>query len=153
MVPALAPLAGLIGTWEGPATAITQTGPVEVWQTEVVRAELGGALIVVEGTGRAMGEDGEPGEVVFNAFGVFSVDVQSGTVWMDAFTQEGRHTRVSPEMVDGGFDWGLDIENGPTVRYQMRLDAEGRWVETGRVSMDGGTTWLDSFSMILTRVE
>ena len=153
LTPALAPLAGLLGRWDGPATAMTQSGPVELWQTEEVRAEIGGALIVVEGTGRQMGEDGTPGEVVFNAFGVFSVDAQTGTVWMDAFTQEGRHTRVAPDVLQDGFDWGIDVEAGPTMRYQMRFDDEGRWTETGRVSMDGGETWFDSFSMTLSRVE
>ena len=151
--PALAPLAGLLGTWEGPATAMTQAGPQELWQTEEVRTELGGRLVVVEGTGRERGEDGALGEVVFNAFGIFSVDAQTGTVYFDAFTMEGRHTRVAPAFVEGGFDWGMDVENGPLVRYQMRFDEAGRWVETGRVSMDTGGTWMDFFEMTLDRVE
>ena len=151
--PALAPLTGLLGDWEGRARAMTPAGPKEMIQTERVRAELGGAILVVEGTGREIGEDGEPGAVVFNAFGIFSVDAATGTVYFDAFTQEGRHVRVQPELLADGFDWGMQPENGPLVEYQMRFDAEGRWVETGRVSMDGGTTWLDSFEMTLNRVE
>ncbi|MEL6617118.1 MAG: hypothetical protein AAFQ43_15360 [Bacteroidota bacterium] len=151
--PALAPLAGLIGDWEGQARAMTPTGPKEMIQTERVRPELGGAILIVEGTGREIGEDGEPGAVVFNAFGIFSVDTATGTVYLDAFTQEGRHVRVAPTLLDDGFDWGLQPDLGPTIEYQMRFDEDGRWVETGRASMDGGATWFDSFSMTLTRME
>ena len=148
--PALAPLAGLIGQWEGEARAQTQTGPKVMIQTEDVRAELGGQIILVEGMGREMGEDGE---VVFNAFGVFSVDAQTGEVWFDAFTHEGRHTRVQPTFTEDGFEWGLEPEMGPKIHYTMRFDEQGRWVETGRVSMDGGENWLDFFEMTLSRVD
>ncbi len=147
--PALVPFARLIGDWEGPATQRTQRGPVEMIQTERVRVELGGALLTVEGTGREVGPDGAPGDVAFHAFGVFSVDAATGTVWLDTFTQEGRHVRVQPTAVADGFDWGFDVENGPRVRYEMRFDDAGRWTEHGRVSLDGGTTWLDTFEMAL----
>lgn len=146
--PALAPYARLVGQWEGPATATNPGGRMEMTQTEEVRVELGGNLVVVEGTGR----DAE-GEVVFNAFGVFSVDGATGEVWFDAFTQEGRHTRVQPTATDDGFEWSLQPEAGPMIHYTMRFDDEGRWVETGRVSMDGGTNWIDFFEMTLDPVE
>ena len=150
---ALVPLAALVGQWEGTAVATTPQGRVELIQTEDVRLELGGALIVVEGTGREVGPGGEPGEVVFNAHGVFSVDGATGEVWLDAFTMENRHTRVQPTITEDGFEWELRPENGPIIHYTMRFDEDGRWVETGKVSMDGGSSWIDFFEMTLARVD
>ena len=152
--PSLQPLAGLLGDWAGPAEAMTPTGPQRLHQTEAVRTELSGNLIVVEGLGRRLAADGRVGdEIAFNAFGVFSVDAATGDVYLDAFTQEGRHTRVQPTIVEGGFDWSITPENGPRIEYQMRFDEAGRWVETGRMTFDGGATWRPFFEMTLARVE
>lgn len=146
--PPLLPLARLAGEWEGEAEVLMPTGRrITLRQHERVVPRLGGAVLVVEGTGR-----GESGEVEFNALGVFSVDAATGTVYLDAFTREGRHTRVAPTLLDDGFDWQVTPEAGPRLRYQMRFDDAGRWVETGEVSLDGGATWLPTFSMTLTRV-
>ena len=151
--PSLQPLAGLLGDWAGTAEAMTPSGPQRLHQTEAVRVELGGNLLVVEGLGRRLGDDGEAGEIVFNAFGVFSVDAATGEGWFDAFTQEGRHTRVQPVVVQNGFDWSIEPENGPRIEYQMRFDDAGRWIETGRMTFDDGATWRPFFEMTLARVE
>ena len=42
---------------------------------------------------------------------------------------------------------------GLRIEYQTRFDAEGRWVETGRMTFDDGATWRPFFEMTLTRVE
>ena len=152
LAPALQPFAGLLGDWAGPATQQTPSGPVEVLQTETVRVGLDGAIMTVEGLGRRV-DEGEPGEVAFHAFGVFSADAETGEVWLDTWTREGRHVRVQPVPVEGGFDWGFDVsEGGPRVDYQMRFDEAGRWTETGRVTLPGGRV-MDIFEMALDRVE
>ncbi|MEO0557610.1 MAG: hypothetical protein AAF170_05430 [Bacteroidota bacterium] len=150
--PSLEPFAMMIGQWEGRAEARMPQGAMVMQQTEDVRVELGGNLIVIEGMGRQLDADGEPGEVVFNAYGILSVDAQTGTAYLDAFTMEGRHTRVAPVVTEDGFEWSITPEQGPRIHYVMRLDEEGRWVETGQVSLDGGTTWMPFFEMTLERV-
>jgi len=149
---ALAPFARLVGTWEGTAEALTPSGPLTLRQTEQVRPELEGHLLVVEGTGRYLDDAPEPGEIGFHAFGVFSVDAATDTVFYDAFTREGRHTRVQPVVTEDGFEWSITPEQGPVIHYVMRIDAEGRWVETGEMSFDGGATWRPFFEMTLSRV-
>lgn len=149
--PALEPFAMMVGQWEGRAEARTPQGVQVMRQTEDVRVELGGNLMVVEGMGRRLDADGEPGEIAFNAYGILSVDAQSGTVYLDAFTMEGRHTRVAPVVTDDGFEWSITPEQGPRIHYVMRIDDQGRWVETGEVSLDGGTTWMPFFEMTLER--
>ena len=150
--PALAPFAGLVGQWQGEARARGRDGETVLIQTEDVRVGLGGAILTVEGRGRAVGEDGAPGETLFNAHGVFSVDGETGAVYLDAFTHENRHTRVRPTPVDGGFDWGIEPENDPRIAYAMRFDEAGRWTEAGRMTFDDGATWIPFFEMTLERV-
>ena len=151
--PALAPFAGLIGQWRGEARATGRDGETVLLQTEDVRVGLGGAILTVEGRGRALGDGGAAGETLFHAHGVFSVDGETGTVYLDAFTKENRHTRVQPAPVDGGFDWSIEPESGPRIANTMRFDEAGRWTETGRMTFDGGATWIPFFEMTLERVE
>lgn len=150
--PALEPFARLVGQWEGPAEARSAQGVLAMHQTEDVRVALGGNLILIEGLGRRLDADGAPGETAFNAHGVFSVEAETGTVYLDAFTAEGRHTRVVPVATEDGFEWSITPEAGPQIHYVMRFDESGRWVETGRVSLDGGATWTPFFEMTLERV-
>jgi hypothetical protein len=142
----------MIGQWEGSAEARTPQGLAAMRQTEDVRVELGGNLMVVEGIGRRLEAEGEPGEIAFNAYGVLSVDAQSGVVYLDAFTMEGRHTRVAPGVTEDGFEWSITPEQGPRIHYVMRMDEAGRWIETGEVSLDGGGSWMPFFEMTLERV-
>ena len=149
---ALAPYAGLVGDWSGTARQSTPAGPVEMQQTERVRVGLGGAILTVEGIGRHLAADGTPGEIVFHALGVFSVD-DAGAVWLDTRTRKNQHVRLQPEPVGNGFDWGFEVsEGGPVVAYEMRFDDAGRWVETGRVTLPSSQTF-DTFEMTLGRVD
>ena len=151
--PSLEPFAMMIGQWEGTAEARTPQGLMTMQQTENVRVELGGNLIVVEGMGRQLDAEGEPGEVVFNAYGILSVDAETGAVYLDAFTKENRHKRVQPTVTEDGFEWSITPEQGPRMHYVMRMDEQGRWTETGEVSLDGGTTWMPFFEMTLERID
>ncbi|WP_412060759.1 hypothetical protein [Rubrivirga sp. IMCC45206] len=149
--PALAPYAALIGDWAGPADLMTPSGPLSLHHTQTVRSDLEGHLLVVEGVSRAVGDDGAPGDISAGTLGVLSVN--AATVYLDAFTMDDRHARVAPTPVEGGYDWTFEPGGQALVTYQMRFDDEGRWVETGRVSLDGGTSWQPFFEMTLSRVE
>jgi hypothetical protein len=129
----LRPFAFLVGRWEGPAWAMTPQGERDaLHQTEVVRPLASGRLLLIEGTGR---EGGPDGEVVFQAVAVLSYDAETGRVYVDAFN-DGRHVRTEAVPQAGGFDWGFEA-GGRRVRYAMRLE-DGRWHETGYVVLDGG---------------
>lgn len=149
--PILEPFAVLLGQWEGEAWYMTENGErVSLHQTEVVEPRLSGRLLTVEGTGRALDAAGQPGPVVFNAFGLFSYDIATDTVYLDAFTADGRHIRTEPVVTDTGYEWHIDAD-GRLVRYVMVLDDADRWIETGEVSLDGSTTWIPFFGMTLER--
>ncbi len=144
------PYAFLVGQWEGPAWYMRPDGQrVDVMQTEDVYSAARGHVIVVQGAGYLQQADGSAGDEAFSAFGVLSYDPATSTHFVDAFN-EGRHIRTEARKTDDGFEWGFEA-GGRTVNYVMRLDDEGRWVETGSVLI-GPDRWVEFVSMTLSRV-
>jgi hypothetical protein len=144
------PFEFLVGQWEGPAWYMAPNGErVDVIQTEDVFPAAGGHVLVVQGTGYLRQADGTPGEVAFEAFGVLSYDPATRTHYVDAF-RDGQHIRTEATPIESGFDWGFEAQ-GRRVRYEMRRDAEGRWVETGHV-MVAPERWVPFVEMTLGRV-
>ncbi|HLA64338.1 MAG TPA: hypothetical protein VK610_07905 [Rhodothermales bacterium] len=129
----LQPFAHLVGEWEGPAWYLGRDGArVPLRQHESVQPLLGGHLLLVQGTGRAVDADGGAGEVVFQAVGVISYDAEAGRHYFDAY-HDGSHLRTELTPTEGGgFTWSIEAGARP-IRYVMRLDEAGRWVETGYV--------------------
>lgn len=122
----------LVGQWEGPAWYMRHDGQrVDVIQTEDVYTGAGGHVLVIQGAGFLRQADGTGGEAAFNAFGVLSYDPATETHYVDAFN-DGRHIRTEVRKTDDGFEWGFEA-GGRTVNYVVRIDDEGRWVETGSV--------------------
>lgn len=145
----LQPFAFLVGEWEGPAWRLTPSGTRDHFhQTEVVRPAAGGRVLVIEGTGREVDADGTPGAVVFEAFAVISYDPATRQHYVDAFS-DGRHIRTEVTPTDGGLEWGFEA-GGRRVRYVMRLDEAGRWVETGHVML-GPEQWVPFVELTVER--
>ncbi|NNF58606.1 MAG: hypothetical protein HKN04_10220 [Rhodothermaceae bacterium] len=129
----LEPFAFLVGQWAGPAWHMTPSGERQsIYQTEHVQPMLSGTILLIEGTGR---EDGPEGGIVFQALGILSYDEAMDQYYLDAF-RDGRHIRAEVDPVEGGFDWGFEVE-GRQIRYAMRL-ADGRWTENGHVTLPDG---------------
>lgn len=143
---AMAPMAWIIGDWEGEATIRMGNGePETVAMVETAEYLLDGQVLTFKGVGRV------DGEIVHHAFATISFDALEDAFTMRSFTAEGMHS--DPEVVideDGALTWTLVAPMG-TMRYVIRQDDGGRWVETGAFSRDG-ETFNDFFKMVLTRV-
>jgi hypothetical protein len=145
----LQPFAFLLGSWEGPAWRMTPSGTRDaLHQTEVVRPGAGGHVLVVEGTGRSVDASGTPGAVVYEALGVISYDPATERHYVDAFT-DGRHVRTEVTPTADGLEWGFDA-GGRRVRYVVRIDEAGRWVETGHVML-GPDRWVPFVELTVER--
>jgi hypothetical protein len=125
---AMKKLAFLVGKWSGGAT--TSRGPnetVKVKQTEDVQFKLGGLLLLIEGTGR----NPDNAEVMFNALATISYDEAAKAYRFRAYN-DGRYLDTDLKVPENGFEWGYKA--GPAdVRFVMRLNDKGEWVETGDV--------------------
>lgn len=141
----------LAGDWEGTAKFDAGRGmdaAVTIRQSEAVRMKLGGRVLLVEGTGRAAGPDGEE-RVVFEALATVGYDPKSKAYTMRAFGPEGT---VDPK-VDVGENrmvWSF-AAGGMQIRYTIHLDEKGRWIEVGERSSDEGKTWTKFIEMELEK--
>lgn len=127
---AMKKLAFLVGTWSGDAGVVRGPGePLKVRQTEDVKYKLNGLLLLIEGTGR----NPDTGDAVFNALAIISYDDTAGVYHFRAFN-DGRYLDTELKVSEKGFEWGYKA--GPAaVRFVMRLNEKGEWVETGDISM------------------
>ena len=129
----LEPFAFMVGRWAGPAWFMTPNGERQAaYQTERVQPMLDGTILLIEGTGR---EGGPDGEIVFQAVGILSHDADTGLYYLDAF-RDGRHVRAEIISVENGAEWGFEAD-GRQIHNVMRLE-DGRWHETGTVILGSG---------------
>lgn len=141
---AMAPFQWMVGKWRGKATQRGPGGVIELIQTERAGPMLDGSVMVVEGRGY----DPATGETEFNAIGVVSYDAESDGYTLRAHAN-GRYGEFPITLVEGGFDWSM--QQGPaTIRYEAR-GGEGKWTETGYVTMPGRDE-VQFFRMDLERI-
>ncbi len=150
--PQLALFTKLVGEWEGEATAVMGPGAKHVLrQTERVEAVAGGTAFAVRGRGYEKMPNGSE-QVTFDAFAVIFLDHDHATPRMRAHSMQGGNY-VDPDFTlrADGYTWSMRDPRAGLVKYEMHIDAEGRWVETGAVSRDDGATWMPIFEMKLKR--
>jgi hypothetical protein len=128
---AMKKLSFLVGEWQGESW--TQMGPDKRTSkgTEIVQSKLGGLLLVIDGRF----ESG--GQVAHNAYGVLSYDPRAERYRFNAYTTNGQMADAKVELKEGGFDWSFQPNPGITIRYEMRLNDTGEWVEKGYFVRDG----------------
>lgn len=124
---AMKKLAFMVGKWSGEATNRRGQSEVKVKQTEDVQFKLGGLVLVIEGTGR----NPDTGDVVFNALATIAYDEAAKVYHFRAYN-DGRYLDTELKVPENGFEWGY--KSGPAdIRFVMRLNDKGEWVETGDV--------------------
>lgn len=141
----LAPLAKLVGSWEGKGWALQRNGREEFGSTETVTSELDGTVLMVRGVHR----DAKDGHVVHNALGLIAYDQAAQRPSFRTYLASGATGDYAMTITDKGFDWAIDT---PVVkmRYTASITAD-RWIETGERSLDGGKSWTPFFAMELTK--
>lgn len=141
---AIAKLDFMVGEWAGEGSMLTPGGRFEFRQTESVRTNLDGAILLIDGRGYAQAAppDAAP---VFSAFAVISFDEAKGAFAFRSYAS-GHYGDFAARLAeDGAFEW-----TAPTMRYVLRIDDKGRWVETGERRNEKGE-WTPFFEMTLTK--
>ena len=107
---AMQKLAFLVGRWEGDATLLQapENSPMRtVRQSEDVRFKIRNSVLLVEGTGRLPGANGEPGRVVFEALATITWDPAAKAYSMRAFTERG-FVNPTIEVKDEEITWSFE---------------------------------------------
>jgi hypothetical protein len=147
-VEAMKKFAFLAGDWKGEGWVEMAPGQRhEYEQTERVEFRQRGTIISIVGQGK----DKATGELGHDAFAVLSFDPAKGQYTMTSWAYPGRRGSFEIKPEGEGFAWGM--KNGPaTIRYRMKLSAEGVWHETGEMTVDG-QTWRQFLEFKVRRVK
>lgn len=145
---AMKKFAFLAGDWKGEGWVEMAPGQRhEYEQTERVEFRQRGTIISIVGQGK----DKATGELGHDAFAVLSFDPAKGQYTMTSWAYPGRRGSFEIKPEGEGFAWGM--KNGPaTIRYRMKLSAEGVWHETGEMTVDG-QTWRQFLEFKVRRVK
>jgi len=127
----MAPLAGMIGNWEGEASATTGPGQTQkARQTEEIISAANGTVLQVRGTGR----DPSTGAIIYEAAGTIWFDIESGRIRMRTHNN-GRSIEPEVEVRPDTIVWGFAVPGG-RVRYTTAFTAD-TWHEVGEFVREG----------------
>ncbi|MBX9929373.1 MAG: hypothetical protein K2X99_10715 [Gemmatimonadaceae bacterium] len=114
---ALAPIASIVGEWEGDATVTAGPGRVvRVRQREEISWGASGTMLFIRGTGRST-DAATLGAVLFEAAATAWFDESTGRVRMQAHN-DGRVLTVDVDVRPDTLVWGFDTPGG-RVRYTI----------------------------------
>jgi hypothetical protein len=132
---ALAPLANLVGEWEGPANAMVGRGQSRTFtQHELVEWGSMGTAMIVRGTGRST-EPANAGAIEFEATAIIWVNEETGAIQMRTH-RDGRSVELDVEVRPDTIIWGFAVPGG-RIRYTIAFTATS-WHEVGEFIRDGG---------------
>ena len=143
----MARLEPMIGHWAGLAQVYSPSA-MDVHQTELVEADLDGALLIVRGVG--YDNPAHAGAPVWRALAVMSYDDQRRLYEFRTYARGHASTATGQFLENGAFRWSLAPGGPVRVRYTIRIDGDS-WGEIGEMSYDNGQTWTRTIEMNLTR--
>jgi hypothetical protein len=129
----LAPLARLVGRWEGDATALVDRQTKLVTQVEEVVWGAGSTVLMVRGTGRL--KDGNPGTIIYEAAATIWYDAAAQKLRMRAHRMEGVAVEPELELKGDTLVWGFNVMGG-RVRYTT-VFSDSSWHEVGHFLREG----------------
>ena len=129
----LAPLARLVGRWEGDATAMVDRQTKLVSQVEEVVFGAGSTVLMVRGTGRL--KDGNPGTIIYEAAATIWYEAAAQKLRMRAHRMEGVAVEPELELKGDTLVWGFNVMGG-RVRYTT-IFSDSSWHEVGHFLREG----------------
>ncbi|HEX8266314.1 MAG TPA: hypothetical protein VF596_12990 [Pyrinomonadaceae bacterium] len=142
----------LVGQWQGEGWMMFGPSDRRTFrQTETVQSKVAGTVLVIEGLGK--GKIANKGEevTIHSAFAVISFDKDANVYRWRAFKADGTSFDVVPQVMENSIVWGFKDVRAGDIRFTIKLNEKGQWVEIGEISRDS-KTWNKFFEMILNRV-
>lgn len=133
----------IVGEWEGDGWHLIDGKREDSHVVEKISKQAGGTVLSIIGLGK--NKEGAP---VHEAFAVLSYDPATKEYRLRSFLSNGRTGEFKVTVKDKSLAWELPAQQ--PVRYSIKLDAEGRWHETGEVNL-GERGWMKFFEMTLKK--
>ena len=140
----------LVGEWEGSGTMQMGPGPkLNSKVKENVQFRLSGNALLIEGLGTAKVGEGGSEQNVHEAIALITWDPKQNKYVMHAMTAKAGHVEPTIEVGDKSIVWGFETGSGK-IRYTIKINDKGQWVEEGEFSQDG-KTWNKFMEMTLSK--
>jgi hypothetical protein len=131
---ALAPLAKLVGEWEGDAKAMIGPGEtITVRQREWVNYGAGSTVLIVRGQGTSL-DAATKGEIMYEAAAMIWSD-DTGKLKMRAHRAEGLSVEPDMELKPDTLIWGFAVPGG-RIRFTIAY-GNNEWHEVGHFIREG----------------
>ena len=141
----------IVGSWEG--ITITQMGPGQsdtIIMNENIKYSLDSTVIVIEGKGFMRNVNGKKGKLAHDAMAIISYNNYTQKYRWNSWRVPGAYYQeFEPIIRENGLSWGMQTPQG-YMRYNLILDENGEWEETGEFSKDN-ENWFPFLSMHLIR--
>lgn len=147
-IEAMKRLGFMLGRWRGAGWTTLEHGRAEFEQEESVRSLLNGEIITVEGRAN---DPGNREDVRFTAFGIARYDAGAQAYSWRAYSA-GNCVEVPFRVGEGTYRWEFEAAPGVLMRFDGTV-AANTWKEVGRVSLDAGSSWSQTFEMSLAKVD
>jgi hypothetical protein len=132
---ALAPLAALVGEWEGESRVMTGPGQtINVRQYEYVTFGAGSTVLMIRGIGREAAPP-ETGAIVYEAAATIWFDPDAGKLRMRAHRAEGISVEPDLDVRPDTVIWGFAVPGGK-IRYTLAY-TNSSWHEVGHFLREG----------------
>lgn len=137
----------LIGKWSGEGWI--QQGPQreEFVGTENVQRKLDGLALLFEGR---FTDKKDSSKVIHETLAVLNYNPQTKIFDFKTYLANGRTGDFTLKAGETNYEWGMEFP-GSKILYTITIK-DGLWNETGKISRDGGKTWMQFFEMNLKKV-
>lgn len=146
-------LSFLVGQWRGEGWILMGRNERRTFrQSETVQSKVDGTVLVIDGLGKGVKTGDLAESVIHNAFAVISYDKDAKKFRWQAFRGDGTSFDVVPVIADKTIVWGFTDARAGEIRFTIKLNEKGQWVELGEMSRDAGKTWVQFFEMELDKL-
>ena len=137
----------MVGKWSG--TGWIQQGPKreEFVGTENVQRKLDGLALLVEGR---FTDQKDSSRVIHETLAVLSYNPNTKIYDFKTYLASGRGGDLTLKANETNYEWGMEFPEGK-ILYTITIK-DGVWNEVGKITRDGGKTWLQFFEMNLKKM-
>ncbi len=137
----------MVGKWSGEGWIQQGAKREEFVGTENVQVKLDGLALLFEGR---FTDKKDSSKVIHETLAVLNYNPNSKIYDFKTYLASGRTGDFTFKTGENNYEWGMEFPGGK-ILYTITIK-DGVWNEVGKISRDGGKTWIQFFEMNLKKV-